>query len=185
MTQKNRIVREAPRISRRQIGLGVLSLATVAAAHAGSAGRGETARRQRSGRKDWFETIPGERMVLRVGSAETAGKLTVLESIVSHAAATPLHYHAVEESFLILSGSLRLICGGEWRSLTAGEAAVVPAGAHHGFTNTSGAPVRMLAMFTPGGIEQLFFRLNATPPERWAELAKHYDTIVVGPPVAE
>ena len=131
----------------------------------------------------WFEAIPGERMRIRIGGDDSGGALSVLESIVAPGAATPLHHHAAQETFLVLSGRLRLICGGVARDLTTGSGAIVPGGAHHGFINLSGAPVRMLALFSPGGIEGLFIQLQRTPPEQWGELARRFGTIIVGPPV--
>jgi mannose-6-phosphate isomerase-like protein (cupin superfamily) len=132
---------------------------------------------------DWFETIPGERMKVRIGGGDTRGTLSVLESVVMPKAATPLHYHAADEMFLIMAGRLRLVCGGKGQDIDAGSSAVVPGGAHHGFINLSGEPVQMLAIFSPGGMERLFTQLNATPPEQWSDLARHFDTVIVGPPV--
>jgi quercetin dioxygenase-like cupin family protein len=132
---------------------------------------------------DWFETIPGERMKVRIGSGDTRGALSVLESVVAPKAATPLHYHAADEIFLIMSGRLRLVCGGKVQDLDAGSSAVVPGGAHHGFVNLSGQPVKMLAIFSPGGMEGLFTQLRGTPPEHWSDLARRFDTVIVGPPV--
>lgn len=133
--------------------------------------------------QDWFEAIPGERMRVRIGGSDSGGTLSVLESIVAPKAATLLHYHAAAEIFLIMSGRLRLVCGGRGQDLDAGSSAVVPAGAHHGFVNLSGEPVRMLAVFAPGGIERLFIQLAGTPPGQWSDLARRFDTVIVGPPV--
>ncbi|MGL4439669.1 MAG: cupin domain-containing protein [Bosea sp. (in: a-proteobacteria)] len=132
---------------------------------------------------DWFEAIPGERMKIRIGSGDTGGALSVLESIVAPKTATPLHYHAADEMFLIMSGRLRLVCGGKAQNMDAGSSAVVPRGAHHGFVNLSGHPVQMLAIFLPGGMEGLFTQLHKTPPEQWSDLARRFDTVIVGPPV--
>lgn len=132
---------------------------------------------------DWFETIPGERMRVRIGGSDTRGTLSVLESVVAPKAATPLHYHGADEMFLITSGFVRLVCGGNAQDLAAGSSAVVPGGAHHGFVNLSGEPVRMFAIFSPGGMERMFIQLHATPPEQWGDLAKRFDTFIVGPPV--
>ncbi|MGL4438097.1 MAG: cupin domain-containing protein [Bosea sp. (in: a-proteobacteria)] len=132
---------------------------------------------------DWFEAIPGERMRIRIGGTDTRGKLTVTESVIAPKASTPLHYHAADEIFLIISGRLRLVCGGKGQDADAGSSVVVPGGAHHGFVNLSGEPVRMLAIFAPGGIEGLFSQLHKTPPEQWSDLARRFDTVIVGPPV--
>lgn len=135
------------------------------------------------GTQGWFDAIPGERMRVRIGGSETGDALSVLESIVSPKAATPLHYHAAIEIFLVTSGRLRLLCGGQRQDLDAGSSAVIPSGAHHGFVNLSGEPVRMLAIFSPGGVDRLFTQLAATPPEKWGDLARRFDTVIVGPPV--
>lgn len=131
----------------------------------------------------WFDAIPGERMRVQVSSEATGGALTVLESIVAPGSATPLHHHAVEEIFLILSGSLRLVRDGASLDIDAGSSAVVSAGMHHGFVNVTEAPVRMLAIFAPGGMDGMFIELSRTPPEGWAEVAGRFDTVIVGPPV--
>ena len=135
------------------------------------------------GTQGWFDAIPGERMRVRIGGNETGNALSILESIVSPNAATPLHYHAAIEIFLVASGRLRLVCGGQGLDLDAGSSAVVPSGAHHGFVNLSGGPVRLLAIFSPGGVDRLFAQLAATPPEQWSDLARRFDTVIVGPPV--
>lgn len=133
--------------------------------------------------QDWFEAVPGERMRVRIGSGDTGGALSVLESIVAPKAATPLHYHVADEMFLVMSGRLRLVCNGKGEDLFGGSSAVVPGGAHHGFVNLSSEPVRMLAIFSPGGMEQLFIQLQTTPPEKWGDLASCFDTFIIGPPL--
>jgi hypothetical protein len=44
-------------------------------------------------------------------------------------------------------------------------------------------PARCVVTFTPGGVEELFTRIGGLPPAEVAELAAHYGTIVVGPPL--
>ena len=133
--------------------------------------------------QDWFEAIPGERMRVRIGRKDTHGALSVTESIVAPKAATPLHYHVADEMFLIVSGRLHLVCGGKGHDLVSGSSAVIPGGAHHGFVNLSVEPVQMLAIFQPGGMEELFIQHQTTRPEKWSELARRFDTVIVGPPV--
>ena len=138
---------------------------------------------RREAPSDWFNTVPGERMRIPVGGSDTGDALSVVESIVAPRTSTPLHYHAADEMFLIISGRLRVVCGGIAQDLTAGSSAVIPGGAHHGFVNLSGEPVRMLAIFAPGGMDRMFIQLQATPPEQWGDLTRRFDTVIVGPPV--
>ncbi|MDA1074907.1 MAG: cupin domain-containing protein [Proteobacteria bacterium] len=72
------------------------------------------------------------------------------------------HVHArYEETFYILSGSLEFILGEDAEIVSAGDFVRAPAGARHGFRNLSATePVEMLVTFTPGGMEELFYRFR-------------------------
>jgi len=140
----------------------------------------------RSGSSDWFEAVPGERMRILSGRAQNGGAFTLVESIAAPGAAPPLHAHATaDEIFFVLEGSLHFQCGGHCFTAAAGSIIHIPKYAHHGWLNSSQREARMLAFFTPGGIEDMFTALPATPPEAIVDLAARYDTFVVGPPVAK
>jgi quercetin dioxygenase-like cupin family protein len=75
----------------------------------------------------------------------------------------PLHFHpAAEESYAVVSGTLDVCVGGEWRTLAAGESATVPAGTPHTLKNDSGAEVRLVNVHRPAlEFERFFRRLHA------------------------
>ena len=54
------------------------------------------------------------------------------------------HRHAYDETFILLDGEIRMITDGTARTVGAGSVVVIPAGAWHEFTVTSGTPVRMI-----------------------------------------
>jgi quercetin dioxygenase-like cupin family protein len=65
----------------------------------------------------------------------------------------PLHSHPDVESFFVVSGTVQVASqresGFEWLTVSQGEFVQVPAGARHGFRNTSGEAVVQLVMTTP------------------------------------
>ncbi len=138
-----------------------------------------------SDRMRWFDSIAGERLSIRVSGGEVGGHYAILESIAQPGTAAPLHTHLEDEIFQILDGVMTFRCGGEQFEAAAGTTVVVPAGAEHAWKNRTAKPVRMLVMFTPGGVETLFQRIGGRAPDEIAALAPKYGTFVVGPPIAD
>jgi mannose-6-phosphate isomerase-like protein (cupin superfamily) len=68
----------------------------------------------------------------------------------------PLHIHHEEDEMLqILEGRVRIVCAGEDTIAEPGTFAFLPRGVPHTFWVLDG-PARMLAVFTPGGVEAMF-----------------------------
>ncbi|EWY35947.1 hypothetical protein N825_32115 [Skermanella stibiiresistens SB22] len=134
-------------------------------------------------KREWFDTIPGERMAIHVQSSAVGGNLTIMETVAVPGCGSPLHFHRESEIFHILEGTMTFVCGGERREAGLGSTIVVPPGVHHAWANLSQAPVRMLVMVTPGGIESLFPRANGLSPLELVELVESYGTRIVGPPI--
>ena len=66
--------------------------------------------------------------------------------------------------------------------------AFIPRGAAHGFHNATDKPARMVATFTPAGMEGFFDRLadlTAIDLEAFRATAAAHRMEVVGPPLAE
>jgi hypothetical protein len=62
----------------------------------------------------WFDTMPGERMALRVNSVDVGGAFTIVEADVPAFTGPPLHYHEErEEIFEVLDGRFRFLCAGD------------------------------------------------------------------------
>jgi quercetin dioxygenase-like cupin family protein len=132
---------------------------------------------------DWIETLPGEKILFRVRSGEVGGRYAVLETVAAPGSASPAHYHAEDEVFQVLSGTMTFMLDGEIVSAPAGTTVVIPAGVPHCWKNRSDGEVRMLATFTPGGVEALFERLGTLTPDQIGPVAASFGTIIVGPPI--
>jgi mannose-6-phosphate isomerase-like protein (cupin superfamily) len=133
---------------------------------------------------EWFDTMPGERMALRVHSREVGGAFTIVEARVPPLSGPPVHLHKDrEEIFEVLDGEFRFRCAGEEFDVTPGTTVVVPRGAEHGWVNLGPRPSWLLFTFVPGGIDDFFAEIGRTSPDNWTELARRHDTWIVGPPI--
>jgi quercetin dioxygenase-like cupin family protein len=61
-----------------------------------------------------------------------------------------------DEIFYLLSGALEFLDGEDTFVAGPGDLIFVPRGHRHRFTNTGLHPARMLFLYTPGGVEQVF-----------------------------
>ena len=110
-----------------------------------------------------FEDGPDRGRII-VSGPDTGGAYSLMEYvIVPRGSDGPVNYGAhqhgaIEETFLVQEGSLDFLLGEHVMRLDAGDFVRVPAGTRHGFANTSGAAVRLLVGFVPGGFEDLFLR---------------------------
>ncbi|HEY0646726.1 cupin domain-containing protein [Phenylobacterium sp.] len=110
-----------------------------------------------------FEDGPDRGRIL-VSGDDTGGRWSLMEyEVAARAAEEPLAYgphlhREIEETFIVQAGRLRFLLGEEVRDLGPGDRVCVSPGVRHGFANVSGAPVKLLVSFHPGGFEQLFVR---------------------------
>jgi mannose-6-phosphate isomerase-like protein (cupin superfamily) len=82
-------------------------------------GRGETL--------NWFDTMDGEQMAVRLHSREVGGAFTIIEARVPPFIGPPLHFHKErEEIFEVLEGGFRFHCAGEEFDVAPGTTVVVP-----------------------------------------------------------
>jgi quercetin dioxygenase-like cupin family protein len=125
--------------------------------------------------------------VFKVRGAETAGTMTVFETIVPPGNGPPLHVHANEEETLyVLEREARFQLGDESSVGSVGALAFVPRGTPHAFQNVGEGPLRMLIHFAPSGMERFFEAFAAIEepgPDAFAEAAAPAGMSVVGPPL--
>jgi mannose-6-phosphate isomerase-like protein (cupin superfamily) len=97
------------------------------------------------------------------------------------------HFHrTMNESFYVLSGSIRIYNGTDWIDTGPGDFVHVPEGGLHGFRNESGAPASMLIHFSPGAPREGYFEGNARfaregrpSEEEMAEFYRFHDNFFV------
>jgi quercetin dioxygenase-like cupin family protein len=95
---------------------------------------------------------PGERLVVRVGTAESQGRELIVDLYVpGHAPGVPPHLHPqMEEALTVISGTVEVMApDGAWRIFGPGERVVVPANTAHSWRPV-GEDVRILGEARPG-----------------------------------
>lgn len=100
--------------------------------------------------------VVGDTYTILVSGAQTAGRYALIDMFVSPGGGPAPHRHDFEEMFHILEGELSVTFRGEVTTARAGTTVNVPANAPHAFHNDSPAPVRMLCMVSPAGLEEYF-----------------------------
>ena len=72
------------------------------------------------------------------------------------------HFHrTMQESFFVVSGTIKIYDGQEWRATRPGDFIHVPEGGIHGFRNDSDEPASLLIHFAPGAPREEYFAENA------------------------
>jgi quercetin dioxygenase-like cupin family protein len=133
----------------------------------------------------------GGSMTFKVRGPETHGVLFALETIAAPGEGPPLHTHADEDELLyVLDGRFRFRLEDELREGSAGTCMYVRRGAPHTWRNVSDAPARMLAVFSPAGMETFFERFaehagTAAAQDAFRTLGGDAGMTVVGPPLAD
>jgi quercetin dioxygenase-like cupin family protein len=141
----------------------------------------------------------GEVCAIRLTSEQTGGAVGVIEHLLPHGMATPLHLQVQEdELFYVLEGQITVWMDGERTEATTGDVVWLPRGQAHAFRVDS-ERARLLGLSVPGGHER-FFRLagepagefdlasaGTVPPDmdRMAAAAAAADVEILGPPPFE
>jgi mannose-6-phosphate isomerase-like protein (cupin superfamily) len=135
----------------------------------------------------WLQVTPGERLRIRVTSAQTMGAYSVIEIVADPHNGVPLHIHNKEdEHFIVLDGTLDIAVGSRRWDAAAGSCATVKRGEPHAWCNPSETPLRMLVVFSPGRIEGLFrAAAGVDDVDKIAAIAARYGTRLIGPPLHE
>ncbi len=75
----------------------------------------------------WFEAIPGEQLCIRVHGTQVNGRYAIMENIAAPGTATPMHFHAEDEIFHILEGTVTFSIDGDVFNASVGSIVVIPA----------------------------------------------------------
>jgi mannose-6-phosphate isomerase-like protein (cupin superfamily) len=131
---------------------------------------------------------------IKLRAAESDGRVSAAEFLMPPSFGPPLHIHHGEDELLqVLEGAIRVVCGDEDVVVREGAFAFLPRGVPHTFWVEASGPARMLAVFTPGGIEAMFADAGVpadaaclppagtVPPAALAE--EDYRIEIVGPPL--
>jgi quercetin dioxygenase-like cupin family protein len=102
---------------------------------------------------------------VRASSDETGGELTAMEMTIPPGMGPPPHVHEGGESVYVLEGQVRYHIGGDVHEGGPGTFFYVPAGIEENFEPADDNPVRLLVIYTPGGMDR-FFKEAGEPAER-------------------
>jgi mannose-6-phosphate isomerase-like protein (cupin superfamily) len=112
------------------------------------------ARMGERGRSWWG---PGDMYTCLVSGEESGGAMFALDCLCGVGGGPPVHRHLAEdELFSITAGAITFTAGDLKLELTAGESIYVPRGTAHAYTNNGPAQARMVAVYTPAGMEGWF-----------------------------
>jgi quercetin dioxygenase-like cupin family protein len=121
---------------------------------------------------------PGDRYTFLVTGEESNGTMFSLDCLVGADGGPPPHRHLGEdELFFVYDGSITFTANDETRTISAGESVFVPRGTAHAYRNDGPGAARMVAVYTPAGMEGWFREVctpvtdaDATPPPVTPEL---------------
>jgi quercetin dioxygenase-like cupin family protein len=110
----------------------------------------------------WFL---GGLLQVRAAGAHTGGRFAVVDHTVRRGYSSPLHVHANDdESFLVIDGSLRIVCDGEEYPAGPGAFALLPRGSQHALVVTS-RDARFVTLHQPAGFEDFVAEVASPAPE--------------------
>jgi quercetin dioxygenase-like cupin family protein len=114
---------------------------------------GKVVRRTGEGDALW---LLGGLYEVKAAGGETGGAATVMEMTLPPGLGPPPHRHPGGEAVYVLEGTLRYHVEGETFDGAAGDFFYLPQGTLENFEPTGDTPLRILVIYTPGGIDRFF-----------------------------
>ena len=100
-----------------------------------------------------LKTPTGDTAVVKAGTKQTDGALSVIELVIGPKQGPALHQHSREdELWFVLDGEFRFKAGGELFPASTGGMAFGPRGIPHCFQNVGDEAGRLLIVTTPAGL---------------------------------
>jgi quercetin dioxygenase-like cupin family protein len=107
----------------------------------------------------------GDTYTLKITGEQTGGAFALLEALVPPNSGPPPHRHLREdETFVVLEGALEFRANRRTVPAPAGTVIHVPRGTVHSYATVGTAPVRMLFLYAPAGMERMFAEIG-TPAQ--------------------
>ncbi len=141
----------------------------------------------------WFL---GTLALIKGGGSRTGDMLASVELTHPAGFATVLHvHHLADETFYVLAGEMRGVCGDQEWAATTGAFVWLPRGIPHGYAVVGDETLRTLAITVPAGFDRFVVEASepaqerTLPPPSPPDIAKleaagaKYGIETVGPPV--
>lgn len=113
--------------------------------------------------------VLGEPVTTILSGEDTDGQYALVESITPPGGGVPfLHTHPVQETFWVIEGEYEIYgrdaAGNKYATpARAGQAVHVPINSPHGFRNIGQTPGKLLFIFEPAGMMEVFFEEIGLP----------------------
>lgn len=112
-------------------------------------------------------SVIGNKITIRLHGRDTAGALSVVESVDMPGEGPPPHIHQREdEIFHVLDGVYEFSCGKETFHAEKGATIFAPRGIPHFYRQVGSTPGRLLVTITPAGFEEFFEEVGGLSPEQ-------------------
>lgn len=125
-----------------------------------------------------------------LSAAQTAGRLSIFESLDQPGYGPPRHVHKAEdETFYLLAGEVEFWQEGQTTRHRPGEVVFIERGRNHTFRILGASPARMVTVMTPGGFDGFFAEMAAGRyqiPQDMGQIASvgaRYNLEFTGPPL--
>jgi len=124
-------------------------------------------------------TATGNSLRILISAEETAGAMSMVETLVKPGSGPTYHSHAREdETFYVVSGTAEVWIDREIFRCEAGDRVFGSRNVFHTYRNVGNTDLKMILVYTPGGFEQSFL-------ERETLLATGKDQSEVGRMMSE
>ena len=132
-------------------------------------------------KKEWLQTRPGERCLIRVSAKDTQGMYSLVEVVSDPGDGTPMHVHETEDEHIaVLDGTARIAYGDKVFDGQAGDVITLRKGIPHAWGNRSSAPLRMAVLASPGGVEEILSLIASGNQADVPALAERFHVRIVG-----
>jgi mannose-6-phosphate isomerase-like protein (cupin superfamily) len=131
---------------------------------------------------EWLETRPGEHCLIRISAKDTQGLYSLVEIVSDPGDGTPMHVHEREDEHIaVLDGTARIAYGDKLFDSQAGEVVTLRKGIPHAWGNRSSAPLRIVVLASPGGVEEILSLIAKANPADIPALVERFHVRNIGP----
>jgi quercetin dioxygenase-like cupin family protein len=103
---------------------------------------------------------------IKVTGDESGGSMTVMEFTIPPNMGPPPHVHDQDELVHVVEGQVRFHADGESYEAGPGTIMYFPAGTEETFEPVGDAPVNLMTVYTPGGMDRFFKEAGEPAPRR-------------------
>jgi mannose-6-phosphate isomerase-like protein (cupin superfamily) len=133
----------------------------------------------------WYQVASGVRYAVRLSSAKTNGAYAIVECVAPPGCSTPMHIHRNEdEHYVVLAGTYRIVIEDRLFHAPTGTSFTVPRRSRHSWRNMSNETGRLLAILTPGGLENCIQTIRNSREDEIPEVVERYGCVIVGQPLS-